>query len=136
MANKWGNDAKFIIDNAAGSTTDISAYVNQAGIRGACDILDQTGFGNTNPDIIHGIASATIPVNGFINSTTDGIFGPLVGNRTSVTKTTSFYNGLKYYTGEFLPSDVEISGDPRSLLTFSANMNIDGAVTRTSVAPS
>ena len=128
MANKWGNDAKLIIDNAAGSTADISAYVNQASIRGATDILDQTGFGNTNPDIIHGIAQATIPVNGFVNSTTDGIFGPLVGNRTSVSKTTSFYNGLKYYTGEFLPSDVEFSGDPRSLLTFSANLSVDGAI--------
>ena len=136
MANKWGNDAKLIIDNAAGSTANISAYVNQAGINGATDILDQTGFGNTNPDIMHGIAQATIPVNGFVNSTTDGIFGPLIGVRTSTTKTTSFYNGLKYYTGEFLPSDVSYSGDPRSLLTFSCNMSVDGAITRTSVAPS
>jgi len=135
MANKWGNDAKLIIDNAAGSTADISAYVNSAGIQGATDILEQTGFGNTNPDIMHGIARATIQINGFVNSTTDGIFGPLVGVRTSITKTTSFYNGLKYYTGECLPDNVQYSGDPASLLTFSSNLVIDGAVTRTSVAP-
>ena len=135
MANMWGYNAKLIIDGPAGSTANISAYVNSASISGSCDILDQAGFGNLGPDIMHGMAHATIPINGFVNSTTDGIFGPLVGNRTSVTKTTSFYNGVRYYTGEFLPDSVQYSGDPASLLTFSANLVIDGAVTRTSVAP-
>ena len=136
MANKWGNDAAVIVDNAAGSTARITTYTNQAGIQGATDILDQTGFGNTNPDIMHGIARATIPLNGFVNSTTDAIWGPLIGARTSVTKTCSFYNGLKYYTGEFYPDSVEYSGTPDSLQTWSVNLLIDGAVTRTSVAPS
>ena len=136
MANIWGNSVAVTVDGAGGSTTRITAYVNQAGIQGAIDILDQTGFGNENPDIIHGIARATIPLNGFVNSTTDGIWGPLIGNRTSVTKTCGFYNGAKWYTGEFLPDSVEYSGDPASLLTWSVNLLVDGAITRTSVAPS
>ena len=136
MANLWGNSVAVIVDSAAGSTARITSYTNQAGIQGATDILDQTGFGNTNPDIIHGISRATIPLNGFVNSTTDGIWGPLIGARTSITKTCSFYNGLKYYTGEFLPDSVQYSGDPASLQTWSVNLLIDGAVTRTSVAPS
>jgi len=135
MANKWGNDVVVVVDDAAGSTARITAYTNQAGIQGASDILDQTGFGNTTPDIVHGIARASIPLNGFVNSTTDGIWGPLIGARTSVTKTCSFYNGLRYYTGEFLPDNVEYSGDPSSLQTWSVNLVIDGAVSRTSVAP-
>jgi len=136
MANQWGNTLAVSIDNAAGSTARISAYVNQASIQGAIDILDQTGFGNTNPDIIHGIARATIPLNGWVNSTTEGIFGPLVGTRTSITKTTGFYNGIKWYNGEFLPDSVEFSGAPDTLQTFSVNLMVDGAITRTSVAPS
>ena len=42
--NKWGKDVAVIVDNAAGSTTRITAWTNQAGIQGATDILDETGF--------------------------------------------------------------------------------------------
>jgi len=135
MANLWGNSVAVSVDNAAGSTTRITAWTNQAGIQGATDILDQMGFGNENPDIIHGVARATIPLNGFVNSTTDGIWGPLIGIRTSVSKTCGFYNGLQWYRGEFLPDSVEYSGTPDSLQTWSVNLMIDGAVTRSSVGP-
>ena len=135
MANLWGNSVAVSIDGAAGTTTRITSWVNQASIQGAIDILDQTGFGNVNPDIIHGIARATIPLNGFVNTTTEGIFGPLVGNRTSITKTTGFYNGIKWYKGEFLPDSVEFSGAPDTLQTWSVNLLVDGAVTRSSTAP-
>jgi len=136
MANKWGNDLQVKVDSALTKTIiDITAYTNQAAVQGAFDILDQTGFGNTNPDIMHGIARAVIPLNGWVNSTTEPVWGPHIGTRTSITKTAGFYNGLQWYTGEFLPDSVEFSGDPQSLQTWSANLLVDGAVSRTSVAP-
>jgi hypothetical protein len=68
-----------------------------------------------------------------VNTTTDGIFGPLVGNRTSVAKTCQFYNGIKYYRGEFYPTSVRFSGAMQALQVFSAELTLDGAATRTSV---
>ena len=65
-----------------------------------------------------------------------GIFGPLVGNRTSLTKTVDYYNGIKHYTGEVYPENVAFSGSVNSLVTFSATLRFDGAVTQTSVAAS
>jgi hypothetical protein len=133
---KWGTDIDFKIDGSTGSIVDITAYTNSASIQGGADILDVTAFGATGPGVQHGLARCTIPVNGFVNSTTEGIFGPLVGNRTSVLKTVGFYNGIKWYTGEFLPENVEFSGDPASLIAWSCNLTINGTVTRTSVTPS
>ena len=133
---KWGTDLDFKLDNAAGTLTDITAYVNSASIQGGADILDVTAFGASGPGVQHGLARCTIPVNGFVNSTTEGILGPLVGVRTSTLKTAAIYNGVRWYSGEFLPESVEFSGDPASLLTWSCNLTINGTVTRTSVAPS
>lgn len=135
MANRWGNDIAVCVDVAAGTTSRITAWTNQASIQGAIDILDQTGFGNTTPDIMHGISRVTIPLNGFVNSTTEAIWGPLLVGRTSVSKTCGFYNGLKWYKGEFFPDSVEFSGTPDSLQTWSVNLLSDGAITRSSTAP-
>lgn len=132
---KWGKDLDFKIDNATGTATDITSYVNNAAIQNAIDILDITAFGDAGPGVQHGMANVTLPINFFVNSTTEGIFGPLL-TRTSVLKTAGFYNGIMWYTGEFLPQNVEFSGDPKSLIMGSCDLTIDGVVTRTSIAPS
>ena len=132
-AFKWGTDLTVDIDNAAGTLTDISDYVNSQAARTAFDVFRTEGVGADDPERQHGLADLSIPLNGWMNTTTEGIFGPLVGNRTSVTKTLAYYNGIKYYKGEFLPTDVEFSGDPTSLQTWSCTLAQSGAITRTSV---
>jgi len=131
-AFKWGKDLEFHIDNSTGTLVEISDYTNSEAIRTAFDMFRTDGVGSSDPERQHGKADASVPVNGFVNSTTESVFGPLVGNRTSTTKTVFFYNGVKFYTGEFLPSDVEFSGDPNSLQTWSCTLMQSGAVTRTS----
>ena len=132
-AFKWGTDLTLDIDNAAGTLTDISDYVNSQAARTVFDMFRTEGVGSSDPERQHGFADLSIPINGWVNSTTEAIFGPLVGNRTSVTKTVAYYNGLNYYKGEFLPEDVEFSGDPASLQTWSCTLAQTGAITRTSV---
>jgi hypothetical protein len=131
-AFKWGSSLEFHIDNAAGSLAEISDFVNSESIRTAFDMFRVEGLNSTAPERQHGLADVTIPVNGWVNSTTEGIFGPFVGNRTSISKTVFFYNGVMFYTGEFLPTDVEFSGEPATLQTWSCTLAQTGAVTRTS----
>lgn len=131
-AYKWGKDLECHLDDAAGTLTDISDYVNSQSIRTAFDVFRADGVGSDDPERQHGKADATIPLNGWVNSTTEGILGPLVGNRTSVAKTAYFGNGVKYYGGEFMITDVEFSGDPNSLQTWSCTLGQDGSVSRTS----
>ena len=129
---KWGDTLEFHIDNAAGALTEISDYVNSESIRTAFDVFRVEGLNSDDPERQHGMADVSIPVNGWVNTTTEGIFGPLIGNRTSISKTVFYYNGVKFYTGEFVPTDVEFSGDPTSLQTWSCTLAQSGAITRTS----
>ena len=131
-AFKWGTDLEFHLDNSTGTLTEITDYVNSQALRTAFDMFRTEGVGADDPERQHGMADASIPLNGWVNTTTEGIFGPLQGNRTSATKTAFFYNGIKFYTAEFLPSDVEFSGDPTSLQTWSCTLLQSGAMTRTS----
>jgi hypothetical protein len=135
MTWKWSKDLQFKMDDSTGSIQDLTGYTNNASLRTAFDILDETAFGDETPEGQHGIARPTLAINGFVNTTTEGVFGPLVGTNTSVTRTAGLYNGIKWYNAEWWPSDVEISGDPANLQTWSCTLSIDGALTRTSVAP-
>lgn len=143
-AYKWGKDITVKVDqsNSTAALTDISDYVNSQSMQTAYDMFRVDGLGSADPERQHGKADTTVPLNGWINSTTEAMWGPLVGNRASVTKTVAISAGVAFnstadywYTGEFLPSSVEISGDPNSLQTWSCSLMQSGAVTRTSVEP-
>lgn len=131
-AFKWGKDLEIQLDDSGGSLADISDYVNSQAAQSAFDVFRSDGVGSSDPERQHGKADLTIPLNGWVNSTTEGIFGPLIGNRTSAAKTAFFGNGEQYYTGEFMPTDVEFSGDPNSLQTWSCTLAQDGSISRTS----
>lgn len=137
MANKTYKDVTFKIDNASATLTDISAFCNQASLQRSINLLEDTSFSDANRSVLTGLAGTTVSINGFVNTTTDGIFGPLIATATSVTKTTQYgaYTGRFYY-GEALVSNVQYSGSVDSLQTFSCDLTFDGAVTRTSVTQS
>lgn len=136
MANLIYKDITIKIDNAAGTLTDVTSYLTSGSIRSTQDTIEDTGMGDTERQYLFGLAGATFPIAGMLNSTTEGIFGPLVGNRTTATKTFQYDSGAAagVYRGEVLVTSVEVSSSTNSLETFSAEATFDGAVTRTSVA--
>ncbi len=147
MANKTFKDMRLRLDTTAistGALTDITAYVNQVSLSRALALLEDTGLSDQNKSVLAGLAGTTISINGHINTTTEAIFGPLVAAATSVTKTAEYRthatnttgNIGRFYFGEVLFSNVQISGGVGSLQTWSADMTFDGAVTRTSVQTS
>ena len=135
MANKISKHVTFKIDNASATITDISAWLNSASLNGLQEVLDDTGFGVEERTKLNGLASASIPLNGFVNSTTAGIFGPLVGNYTSLTKTFGYYDGYKWHTGEAYVENPSFSGNVGELETWSCTLQVSGAVLSTAVAP-
>lgn len=142
MANKTDLDMRVKIDNASGTLTDITAYLTSAAIRGALDVIEDTALSDEERSYLPGKAGATIPLAGMINTTTNGIFSPLVGNRTSVTKTIEYRayatnstgDAGAFYNGEVYLTSVELSGSLNSLVTFSCDATFDGAVNVTSAA--
>lgn len=134
MAHKISKDMTFQIDNA-GTLAAITGSVNSASLQGVQEILDDSGLGDDERTKINGLAGATLPLNGWVDSTTDAIFGPLVGNRTSIARTFCYYNGIKYYTGEAVVENPTFSGNVGELQTWSCNLILTGSLTRTSVDP-
>lgn len=135
MPNKSFKDMGFRIDGPAGTLIDIIAYVNQQDITRAIDLMEDTGMSATNRSYLGGLAGTTLAVNGFVNTTTDGLFGPLISTNTSITKTVEFKAyANRFYNGEAWLTNVKYSGSPGNLQLFSAALTFDDAVNRTSVA--
>lgn len=146
MANKVYKDMRFRLDkaNTTGTLvlTDITAYTNQASLQRAINLLEDTALSDANKSVLTGLAGTTVSINGFINTTTDAIFGPLIAAATSVTstfeyrthKTNSTGTVGRFYNGEILYSNIQYSGSVDNLQTFSADMTVDGAVNRTTAS--
>lgn len=134
MAHQSYKDYVIKIDNAALSLTAITGSVNAVTLQAVQNLLDDSGMGDADRSFIAGLHGKTITLNGWVDSTTEAIFGPLVGDRTSIAKTVEIYNGLKYYNGETKLSNVQISGAVDALQTWSADATFDAGLNRTSVA--
>lgn len=134
MANKIYKDLAIKLDSSTAVLTAITSWTNQASLQAAMDVIEDSALNTEERTYAPGLAGATVQLNGFVNSTTDGIFGPLVGNRTSLTKTVEWYNGLKYYNGEAYPTDTQYSGNVNDMQTWSCTLTFTGAINRTSVA--
>lgn len=140
MANKIFKDMRLKIDNSGGTLTDITSYLSSVSIRAIQDTIEDTSMADEEKSYLFGQAGATIPFSGMVNTTTDGIFGPLVGNRTTATKTIEYRayftnttgNVGRFYNGEVRLTSVEYSGSTNSLQTFSCDAVFDGMVNRTS----
>lgn len=143
MANKTYKDMRFKLDkpNSTGTLalTDITAYVNQASLQRAINLLDDSALSDANRSVLTGLAGTTLTINGFVNTTTDATLGPMIAAATSVTRTfeyrafTTNSTTGRFYNGEVLFSNIQYSGSVDSLQTFSADMTVDGAVNRTTV---
>ena len=136
MANKTYKTVSIKIDNASQALTDISAYCNQHSLQGVLSQLEDSGFGMNDKTYVPGIHGKSGSINGFVNSTTDAIFGPLVAGNTSITKTYQLGTGAgtkPFVYGEIVPGTAQYSGSVDTLQTFSFDFVFTGAATRTSV---
>ena len=136
MANKTYKDMTFRISGSSTSTlSDITAYINQQDLKATLSLIEQTAMGDSKRRYIPGLTGDAVTVNGMVNTTTDGIFGPLISASTSVSKRFEFkaYTA-RFYNGQIFCSDVTYSGKTNALETFSASFSVDGACNRTSVA--
>lgn len=143
MANKTYKDIRVrTAVNVTTVLTNITGFVNQVSLQRAINLLEDTALSDANKSVLTGLAGTTLSINGFVNTTTDTLFGPLINAATSVTRTFEYRaystnsTGTvgRFYNGPCLVSGVQYSGSVDSLQTFSADLTFDGAVTRTSTS--
>lgn len=139
MTNLIYKNEKIKWDNSTGTATDITAWVTSETLSGSQDTIEDSGMTDEEKSYLAGMAGATLSLSGIVNSTTNGLFAPYIGNRTSVARTyqraanmTNSTTGL-ILRGEFLVTGVEYSGSNNSLQTFSLSAIADGVMTKTSI---
>lgn len=135
MANLHYKNETIKIDNAAGTLTDITAYLTAESIAGVQELMDNTTMSLEERSNLPGVAGGSGTLAGMVNSTTNAIFAPLLGNRTTATKTFQRAGTTNLVLrGEFWITDVEFSGSVNTMQTFSASMTLEGVMISTSVA--
>jgi hypothetical protein len=134
MAFVAARNSSFKLDNAAGTLTDISTYVDSVGgIANTTDMLDTTTFGATSKTFAPGLRNGdTITVSGKWDSTLNTQITGLLGLSTSSSfdySPAGTTASLPKVTGECFVTSYEVSSAVADLVTFSMSLQITGAVT-------
>ena len=133
MAFVHGKDSVFKLDNASGTLTDISTYVNNVDFPEAADVAETTVLGKDNKTYIVGLKDATISLGGLWDSTADAIFGAVLGQSATLSFEYSpegTSSGKVKYTGETILTNYAISSPVGDVVAYSADLQVSDAVTR------
>ena len=133
MAFTHGKDSVFKLDNASGTLTDISTYVNNVDFPETADVSETTTLGADNKTYIAGLKDATISLSGLWDATADAIFGQVVGQSATLSYEYSpegTASGKIKYTGEAILTSYSISSPVGDAVGYSADLQVSGAVTR------
>lgn len=133
MAFTHGKDSVFKLDNASGSLTDISSFVNNVDFPETADVSETTTLGADNKTYIAGLKDATISLAGLWDATADAIFGAVVGQSATLSYEYSpegTASGKIKYTGEAILTSYAISSPVGDAVGYSADLQVSGAVTR------
>jgi hypothetical protein len=133
MAFVHGKDSVIKIDNASGTLTDISSYVNNVDFPITADVAETTVMGDDNKTYIVGLKDATLSITGLWDSTIDGILGQIVGQSATVSFELSPEGttaGNVKYTGEAICTEYSQNPPVGDVVSYSSSFQVTGAVTR------
>lgn len=130
---RHGKAAVFKVDNSSGTLTDISNTLNSVSFPREAEVLETTSFGSSDRSYVVGFKNQTISVEGSFDATVDTHLSAILGQEASV----SFEYGpegststFTKYTGECLMTSYETSAGIGDIVSYSAEFQITGAVTR------
>lgn len=128
-----GKSTDFRIDNSGGTLTDISAYCDSVDFPQTVETAETTTFGDSSKDYIVGLKDSTISIGGKWDSVLDGVLAPILGQTATVSfqygPAGSTVSNVKY-TGECFCTSYQVTGAVGDVVTFSAEFQVTGAVTR------
>ena len=133
MAFVHGKDSSFKLDNASGSLTDISSFVNNVDFPETADVAETSVLGASNKTYLVGLKDATIGLTGFFDATADAIFGAVIGQSATLSFEYSpegTASGKIKYTGECILTNYALSSPVGDVVAYSGDLQVSGAVTR------
>ena len=130
---RHGKSTVFKVDNNAGTLTDISNTLTDVSFPQSVDTAETSAFGASAKSYVVGLTDATLSVSGNFDATVDAHLAAIVGRADSVSfeygpegSTATFVK----YTGEALLTSYEKSGAIGDVVTYSAEFQVTGAITR------
>ena len=130
---RHGKSTVFKVDNAGGSLTDISNTLTDVSFPQTIETAETTSFGSSAKTYIVGLSDSSLSVSGNFDATVDAHLAGVLGQAATL----SFEYGPEgstagqvKYTGEALMTSYEKSGAVGDVVTYSAEFQVTGAVTR------
>jgi hypothetical protein len=130
---RHGKSTVFKVDNAAGQLTNISDTLTDVSFPRSVDTAETSAFGDSAKTYIVGLSDATVSVSGNFDATVDAHLSAVLGQAATL----SFEYGPEgstspqvKYTGECILTSYEKSGAIGDVVTYSAEFQVTGAVTR------
>ena len=130
---RHGKSTVFKVDNSGGTLTDISNTLTDVSFPQSVDTAETSTFGSSAKSYVVGLSDATFSISGNFDATVDAHLAGILGQAASVSfeygpeGSTSTY--VKY-TGECYLTSYEKSGAIGDVVTYSAEFQVTGAVTR------
>ena len=130
---RHGKSTVFKVDNNAGALTDISNTLTDVSFPQSVDTAETSAFGASAKSYVVGLSDATLSVSGNFDATVDAHLAAIVGKADSVSfeyGPEGSTAGFVKYTGEALLTSYEKSGAIGDVVTYSAEFQVTGAITR------
>ena len=130
---RHGKSTTFKIDDSGGTLRDISNTLTDVSFPQSVDTAETSSFGDSAKTYIVGLSDSTISISGNFDATVDGYLAGGIG----AAATLSFEYGPEgststyvKYSGECILTSYEKSGAIGDVVTYSAEYQVTGAVTR------
>lgn len=127
-----GKSTDFAIDDTGGTSRNISDTLTDVSFPQTIDTAETTAFGSSNKSYIVGLKDTTISVSGIWDATVDGyLSGTEPASRSFIFGPAGSTSGNVKYTGEAIMTNYSQSNPVGDVVTFTADFQVTGAVTRT-----
>ena len=130
---RHGKSTVFKVDNNAGSLTDISNTLTDVSFPQSVDTAETSAFGASAKSYIVGLTDSTLSISGNFDATVDAHLAAVLGQAASLSfeyGPEGSTAGFVKYTGEALLTSYEKSGAIGDVVTYSAEFQVTGAITR------
>lgn len=128
-----GKSVDFALDDTGGTSRNISDTLNSVDFPEVTETAETTAFGASSRSYIVGLETATISISGMWDATADGYLkgGTEPTSRTFIYGPAGSTGGNVKYTGEAIMTNYSIGSPVGDVVTFTADLQVTGAVTRT-----
>jgi hypothetical protein len=139
MAFSHGKGAAFSLDNATGTLTDISTYLDEVSFPSSIETGETTTFQSPGAakTYVPGLRDATFSLSGKFDPTVDALFEGLIAAQAAGSAAADFAYGpagsasaAVKYEGAAWVTGYDISAPVADVVTFSVDLQVTGAVTR------